>query len=1146
MPRIFDNIEETLLPALQQTLSGSERADFCIGYFNLRGWRHLADEIEKFAGGEENQCRLLVGMHRSTSDELREALRLDRNGVRMDNGTALRLKKELAREFREQLTLGAPSDEDERALRKLAAQIRAEKVRVKLFLRHSLHAKLYLCFPNTYNTPSVGFVGSSNLTLSGLQRGGELNVDVLDHDACQKLATWFDDRWNDRWCLDISDELVEIIEESWVHPRPPYHIYLKIAYHLAYDARMGLTEFSLPRDLRGVLFDYQEAAVKLAARHLNERRGVVIGDVVGLGKTLMATALARMLEEDLDYETLILAPKNLTEMWEDYVHRYGLRRCKVLSITRVQHELPDLRRYRLVLIDESHNLRNREGKRYRIIRDYIQRNDARCILLTATPYNKTYLDLSSQLRLFLDDERDLGIRPEALLREIDEVEFSKRYEASPRSIAAFEKSEHADDWRDLMRLFLVRRTRSFVKQNYAYAECCNCGETAAPSDGTCPQCGLDIGPEARRFLQLPDGTKSYFPTRIPKTIQFSTSGDTDPYARLYASDVVDTISSLRLPRYGLAGYVNPNPKEPATAAEQLQLEQLNRAGQRLMGFCRTNLFKRLESSGEAFLRSVERHALRNLVVAHAIEHKLAIPIGPQDAEMLDPDVEDEDRDFDPNMFDDPEIESEDEDAPPPDEDEAEGLRTEDSLREAAARTYSLYQTQYARRFRWLRPELFRPALKKHLVKDARALIALLDEVGRWRPERDAKLEALYRLVTEKHPNEKVLVFSQFADTVRYLSRALRAVQVEKVAGVTGTSDNPTAFAQRFSPVSNQKDISSDREIRVLLATDVLSEGQNLQDAHIVVNFDLPWALIRLVQRAGRVDRIGQKADEILCYSFLPAEGVEKIINLRGRVRQRLEENAEVVGSDEQFFEDGEAPQQLVDLYNEKAGILDGDAGDTDVDLASQAYSIWQAAIKRNPSLRKTIEELPGVVYSTKAHEPSETAPEGVLTYVRTSQGTDALVWLDKEGNSVTESPLVILKAAECEPDAPALDRLPQHHELVKGGVQLVQREDRRIGGQLGRKTGARFRTYERLKNYAQQSPLFETDAMKRAIQALYTYPLTESATDTLNRQLRAGLSDEGLADLVASLHDEERLVVAHDDDDDREPQIICSLGLAHA
>ena len=108
---------------------------------------------------------------------------------------------------------------------------------------------------------------------------------------------------------------------------------------------------------------------------------------------------------------------------------------------------------------------------------------------------------------------------------------------------------------------------------------------------------------------------------------------------------------------------------------------------------------------------------------------------------------------------------------------------------------------------------------------------------------------------------------------------------------------------------------------MLIATDVLSEGQNLQDCAVVVNYDLPWAIIRLIQRAGRVDRIGQKDPTILCYSFLPADGVERIINLRGRVRQRLSENAEVVGADEAFFQDDASGEQLIlDLYHEKAGI----------------------------------------------------------------------------------------------------------------------------------------------------------------------------------------------------------------------------------
>ncbi len=127
---------------------------------------------------------------------------------------------------------------------------------------------------------------------------------------------------------------------------------------------------------------------------------MLIGDVVGLGKTLMATAVARIFEDDHDLETLIICPKNLVPMWEDYRSQYRLR-GKVLSISRVIHELPRLRRYRLVLIDESHNLRNREGKRYRAIQEYIRENESKVILLTATPYNKTYIDLSNQLRLFV-------------------------------------------------------------------------------------------------------------------------------------------------------------------------------------------------------------------------------------------------------------------------------------------------------------------------------------------------------------------------------------------------------------------------------------------------------------------------------------------------------------------------------------------------------------------------------------------------------------------------------------------------------------------------------------------------------------------------------------------------------------------------
>ncbi len=416
MPQILDNLtpESTLLPVLQTTLELSDHADFCVGYFNLRGWKNVDSYVEQWPEG--NQARVLVGMHRLPHDEFREAFSpLDNRGI--DNQAAIRLKQRLAEEFRDQLVTGVPTNNDEAALQRLVSQLRAGKVGVRLFLRHPLHAKLYLCFRSDPINPVVGYLGSSNLTFAGLSGQGELNMDVLDQDACQKLSKWFDDRWTDRLCMDITEELIKILEESWARQDliPPYWVYLKMAYHLSHEARAGLAEFRIPQDFGNRMFDFQTAAVKIAAHHLNKRNGVLIGDVVGLGKTLMATAVARIFEDDYGMETLIICPKNLVSMWEDYAHQYRLR-ARVLSLSKVISELPKLRRYRLVLIDESHNLRNRSGKRYRAIQEYIQENDSKCILLSATPYNKTYLDLSSQLRLFVAGEQDLGIRPEQLLR----------------------------------------------------------------------------------------------------------------------------------------------------------------------------------------------------------------------------------------------------------------------------------------------------------------------------------------------------------------------------------------------------------------------------------------------------------------------------------------------------------------------------------------------------------------------------------------------------------------------------------------------------------------------------------------------------------------------------------------------------------
>ena len=1124
MSRIFDNIQQDLLGALRSSLSVSKRADFCVGYLNLRGWQAVDDLVQPWNPQNGQVCRVLVGMQRPPHDEIRALYSQTPDEGLIDNATASRLKMQFASHLREQITLGIPTGQDEAGLRRLARQLRSGQVIVKLFLPYPLHAKLYLLFRDDVNNPITGFVGSSNLTLAGLSKHGELNVDVLDHLGTQHLSKWFDARWADRWALDVSADLATIIESSWAREEAisPYHIYLNIAYHLSTEARAGLSQFRLPARFEQELFEFQKSAVKIAARHLHRRGGVMIGDVVGLGKTMMATALARMFEDDLGYETLIICPKNLEPMWEHYRTEYGLRGM-VLPVSQVTKKLPNLKRYRLVLIDESHNLRNREGRRYKAIAEYIKSCDAKVILLTATPYNKTKHDLSAQLRLFIDEKANIGIRPERHMRKygISEAEFERKNQCRVHSILAIEKSDEFDDWRELIRLYMVRRTRSFILQHYTEAD-----------------------KHGRRFISGKDGEKRYFPVRKPLSVTFAVdeSDTADRYARLYSREVVDQINALHVPRYGLGLYLNPQEEKQATPSERKILENLGRAGKRLMGFCRTNLFKRLESNGFSFLQSIDRHVLRNQVYLYAIENGLDLPLGVLDAGLLDIERVDEDAEG---------LEGDTEDL-------LDGLfdavTDEDGVPSDMARAkavYEQYVRDYKKRFKWIRPTLFKAKLAEDLAHDTQRLTELLNSQEPWDADRDHKWQALHKLLTQTHGKDKVLIFTQFADTARYLAREARKAGISHVALATGASADPYDIACRFSPKSNNKSVSKADEVRVLICTDVLSEGQNLQDSNVVVNFDLPWAIIRLIQRAGRVDRIGQRAEEIHCYSFLPADGVEQLIQLRSRIRQRLKENAEVVGTDEAFFEDDDAAT-IRDLYTEKQGVLDD--SDDEVDLASYAWQIWKQATQDNADLARTVEALPPVVYSAKGFALDESrfpllgadaAKGGALVYVKSPEGNDHLAWVGANGKTVTESQFTVLRAAECEPATPAVQRLPQHHDLVATGLQLAVSQDKAVGGGLGRPSSPRRRTYERLKACAteQMQTLFRDEELERALDDMYQRPLLETAADLLNRLMRSGVNDAELTEAVKSLREEGRLTYAEDDAALREPRVVCSMGL---
>ncbi|SUB80040.1 ATP-dependent helicase HepA [Segatella buccae] len=1123
MARIYDNIESKFAEGLQGIVTnvGVKRVDFCVGYFNLRGWGLVVDQVDMLTGdyvyeGDKRlfrKCRLLIGMHRPAEELIRQ---LYTEQPLPDANYVSQCRLEVARNFRRQLQLGIPTKQDEFTLRRLSEQMKDEKVCVKLYLREPLHAKLYLAYRPDDNFNKIqAIMGSSNLTYSGLTRQGELNAEFGDSDSAEKLARWFDDRWEDKFCLDITKELIDIIDNSWAGKReiPPYYIYLKTAYHLSEEARSGIKEFTIPAEFKNALFEFQQTAVKIAARHLNndKRGGAMIGDVVGLGKTITACAIAKMYENTFGSNTLIICPANLQDMWAKYRKQYDLK-ADIMSMAK-PIDVDNARYYKLIIIDESHNLRNSQGMRYRNMRDLIQKQDCKVLLLTATPYNKQYKDLSSQLRLFIDDETDLGIRPEAYIRELGgERKFAEKHEDFIRSIKAFERSDCQEDWQELMKLFLIRRTRTFIKDNYAKTD---------PTNG-------------RKYLEFKNGHKSYFPDRIPKAVKFKTV-DGDQYSRLYSEQMIGLMENLKLPRYGLIHYLDEKKAEAASKYENDLIANLSRAGERMMGFCKSTFFKRIDSSGFSFLITLFRHILRNAVYIYAIDNKLKLPISDENT-------------FPENFIDDADINdiftNDDENDEYSSGDNL--IMVPNDMRIYIDKAKEYYNGLIGKNnVQWIDSKYFKRTLKQQLKKDCEQLIAMINLCDAWNPQTDQKLNELENLLSDKHKEDKVVVFTQYSDTANYVYYQLKKRGFKHIEKVTGSTKNPTDVVDRFSPISNKADVSTENELRVLIATDVLSEGQNLQDSHVIVNYDLPWAIIRLIQRAGRVDRIDQSSEQIYCYSFFPADKVENIIRLRTRLNDRINENAGIVGSDEVFFEGNE--QNLRDMYNEKSGSLDEDEDDVDVDLGSQAFQIWKNATDANPDLKRIIPEIPNIAYSTK--KTNSVIEDGVITYARTYNDFDVLTWYNAKGDIVSQSQKRILQAMACSISEPCLPAQENHFSLVEKAVKGIKNENTNVGGILGSRFSTKRKVYELLNHYYEQ-PLNifyaqeKKELLKFAIDQIYNYPLLENSKFILGRMMRTGNTHDDIVDTVIEMFENANLCrIDEDKIKHKDPVIICSMGL---
>lgn len=1104
MPNIFDNVtDDTRLGlALRESLKDFDNVDVATGYLDLRGWSSFADILDtKQAPVPEAPrptARVLVGMVApSDSQQILESLQQDVQppayGADIhDREKALTRRDQLVKHLRNQLMRGLATTEGQNTLQTLKRQLQDGVVEMKVFTERPLHGKTYLFHaPAKKHGSRWGYVGSSNLTGAGLNRNLELNIDVQDSDATAKLAAWFEDRWDDPFSLSITAEIIDLITESWAddHQPSPFEVYLKVCYSLSQDARDGLG-YVLPVSMSTLLLNYQESAVRTLARRIVRRGGTMLGDVVGLGKTLTAVATALMLQAAEDYSTLVLCPKNLERMWQDHLDAYDIN-GRVVPYSMVDKVLPELKRFNLVICDESHNLRNNGTVAYDAIHRYISTNGSKVLLLTATPYNLAFEDVANQVGLYLDEDDDLGIVPTAAL--LADPNLATKVDGKINTLAAFRRSEEAEDWKRLMSDHLVRRTRSFIKRTAKK-------ESILQPNGQFAD---------REFLQFATGEKFFFPTRVARPLSHDFSGN-DPARMMEDDATLDAVHALILPRYRLAEY--DNPKAAHTASDRRYLDDIRAGRGNVSGFVRIGLFKRLSSSGHAFILSLQRQRARNELFIYAIDSSLQIPLG---------------------TFTDKQIAISDED-----------VESDTSLHGTVAKRYAELQRTLPTKTKWINASVFKAALRNDLAKDNDTLTGLLDRFGSWDSTRDSKVNALVDLLRKDHSGEKVLIFTEYVDTADYVAAALREAGVNNVGLVSGNTDNPSALARRFSPHSNKLPGQNEAEpkmmgdpIDVLVATDVLSEGQNLQDAHIIVNYDLPWAIIRIIQRAGRVDRIGQKSDTVYVY-LISHEKVEQQINLRQRIKDRLGAAAEAFGSDEQFFGSEREIKILDDFYNGRVTDAAED-GEGEADAVSEAWLVWSNAQEKHPTIAARVLALQDMVHTTRDQHMNEKSG-GVTCYVSTTSGVDAFATsIADDGGNVTEqllTPLEALRIFQAEPDTPTVELRSDHFDRQRALVQGPLTTETVAIGNL---KGVRKWVWQWLGG----NTLF-ADKASDALNALHERPLTGHATQRLSQARRNRYSPDDLADLLNQLHGEDRLVIKSTDTD--EIKIVCSLGVQEA
>ena len=981
-----------LLTRLRQMLASSARADIAVGYFFMSGFAEVVDDLARL-----NKTRILVGRaDRPTLEAVAAGLRqADALRAQLDaeQTVSRRQRQEAAAGTVSEIARGVAAmpqtDASQDAVARLRQLVAAGLLEVRAYPRGFLHAKAYLCWYDDHAEPGAAMVGSSNLSLAGFTGNTELNVRVTGDDEMATLKAWFEDLWADS--VDVSAQVEQSLAVSWaVKQYTPYAVYLKALYEL-YGQDLGSDEPLPLEPIRGVeLANFQLDAVRRGLDMIRSYGGCYVADVVGLGKTYVGAELLRQLRQSYpnDGPPLIICPAGLVETWRQVSEQYGLG-AEVLSQSRIapppglafdpeteQYEevagsahgvyLADEYRYRgPVLVDEAHNFRN-DVNRSRGLRDYLERGDHKVILLSATPQNLGPRDIYRQVRLFLD-ETDHGLPLEPLGLE-DYFASVVRWQEYRSDVDAYSAAlaEHLKNGGDGASPIPPQRPDT------------------PPADIAQVLTPIFIRRRRRDIAEIYGDTAAIngepvsFPTPKLSNLEYALD-------RVYAkagdfTELLTTLGRHQAVRYNPTEYLKPGMQRNRRYAG------LFRARGRIAGMIRHLLFKRLESSIPAFRSTLASLSRSNRGFKAALEAGY-VPVGSVATNLL----------------------------------AGQNFNAEEALA-----VLQLEETRRNGRYHFPAADFDAARWITDLDADHAVLSDLLNRIKDIGPQDDDKL-AMLRKFLKGASDEKVLIFSEAETTVDYLYEQLNPNgQDGAIAKLSGSNrDQRAGIVSRFAPQANLPDGKrlQGEEVRALIATDVVSEGQNMQDCARVLNYDLHWNPVRLIQRFGRVDRIGSPHDEIHLHNMLPDAELDETLGLTGKLSDRIQAFHDLIGLDNKVLSDEERlnAQGVGVIYDDRELPELDDALD-EVAANQRAIALLQNIRGNDPDLWRTIIELPDGIRSAltcSGGDNTEDAPKAGETMVMLAASDAARCYA--VGDDLTPRPIraaQFVAAAECEPDAP--------------------------------------------------------------------------------------------------------------------------------